>query len=281
MTANIRTIISTLEQLSLEGYVFRGHEDFRYQLTPSAFRTHSIVQMEKDFNIHPTILDEWFNSKEIKKIIASWYSPNSVHLQHPAIYLLKEWCLYIMHYNHSLHLFVKNNPDNVSEQDAASFLLRDAEYWRQETTFQQMFERYLPTIINRRSLKDGAFIQRANPYEELAAVDETLPQHYGIPTAALDWSYNFHVAIHFALGNESEQNSKFLALYALKTLDLQSPIKMLARNIHTENIRAERQEGTFSYFSHPCSFFLQNRAFPSLNYFSQRYKNRLDTCRFE
>ncbi|HAT1771512.1 FRG domain-containing protein [Legionella pneumophila] len=203
MAASIRTIISTLEQLSLEGYVFRGHEDFRYQLTPSAFREHSIAQMKIDFNIHPTILDGWFNSKEIKKTIASWYSSNSVHLQHPAIYLLKEWCLYIMRYNHSLHLFVKNNPNNVSEQDAASFLLRDAEYWRQETTFKHMFERYLPTIINRHSLKDGVLIQRANPYEDLAAVDETLPQHYGIPTAALDWSYNFHVAIHFALGNES------------------------------------------------------------------------------
>ncbi|AMV12897.1 FRG domain protein [Legionella pneumophila] len=186
-----------------------------------------------------------------------------------------------MRYNHSLHLFVKNNPNNVSKQDAASFLLRDAEYWRQETTFQQMFERYLPTIINRHSFKDGALIQQANPYEDLAAVDETLPQHYGIPTAALDWSYNFYVAIHFALGKESEQNSKFLALCALKILDPKSPIKMLDRNIHTENIRAERQEGTFSYFSHPCSFFLQNRALPSLNYFSQRYKNRLEICRFE
>ncbi|ANN91268.1 FRG domain-containing protein [Legionella pneumophila serogroup 1] len=281
MTASIRTIISTLEQLSLEGYVFRGHEDFRYQLTPSAFREHSIAQMKIDFNIHPTLLDEWFNSKEIKKTIASWYSSNPIHSQHPAIYLLKEWCLYIMRYNHSLHLFVKNNPNNVSKQDAASFLLRDAEYWRQETTFQQMFERYLPTIINRHSLKDGALIQQANPYEDLAAVDETLPQHYGIPTAALDWSYNFYVAIHFALGKESEQNSKFLALCALKILDPKSPIKMLDRNIHTENIRAERQEGTFSYFSHPCSFFLQNRALPSLNYFSQRYKNRLEICRFE
>ncbi|AMV12896.1 hypothetical protein ULM_01940 [Legionella pneumophila] len=68
MTASIRTIISTLEQLSLEGYVFRGHEDFRYQLTPSAFREHSIAQMKIDFNIHPTLLDEWFNSKEIKKL---------------------------------------------------------------------------------------------------------------------------------------------------------------------------------------------------------------------
>ncbi|MCA0402690.1 MAG: FRG domain-containing protein [Proteobacteria bacterium] len=281
MTTSIRTIISTLEQLSLEGSVFRGHEDFRYQLTPSAFRKHSIAQMKRDFNIPPTILGEWFNSKEIKKTIASWYSSNPIHSQHPAIHLLKEWCLYIMRYNHSLHLFVKNNPNNVSEQDAACFLLRDAEYWREETTFQQMFERYLPTIINRHSLKDGALIQRANPYEDLAAVDETLPQHYGIPTAALDWSYNFHVAIHFALRNESEQNSKFLALYALKILDPQSPIKMLDRNIHTENIRAEKQEGTFSYFSHPCSFFLQNGVFPSLNYFSQRYKNRLDIRRFE
>ncbi|AOU30077.1 TPA: FRG domain-containing protein [Legionella pneumophila subsp. pneumophila] len=281
MTASIRTIISALEQLSLEGYVFRGHEDFRYQLTPSAFREHSIAQMKRDFNISRTLLGEWFNSKEIKKTIASWYSSNPIHSHHPAIYLLKEWCLYIMRYNYSLHLFVKNNPNNVSEQDAASFLLRDAEYWREETTFQQMFERYLPTIINRHSLKDGALIQRANPYEDLAAVDETLPQHYGIPTAALDWSYNFHVAIHFALGNESEQNSKFLALYALKILDPQSPIKMLDRNINIENIRAERQEGTFSYFRNPCSFFLQSGTFPSVNYFNQRYKNQLDTCRFE
>ncbi|HCJ4235047.1 hypothetical protein Ljor_2002 [Legionella jordanis] len=58
MTTGIRTIISTLEQLSLEGYVFRGHEDFRYQLTPSAFREHSIAKMKIDFNIPPTLLGE-------------------------------------------------------------------------------------------------------------------------------------------------------------------------------------------------------------------------------
>lgn len=281
MTASIRTVISTLEQLSLEGYVFRGHEDFRYQLTPNAFREHSIAQMQIDFNIHPTILDGWFNSKEIKKTIESWYSSNPIHSQHPAIHLLKEFCLYTMRYNHSLHIFVKNNPDNVSEQDAASFLVRDAEYWKQESTFQHMFERYFATIINRYSFKDGSLIQRANPYEDLAAVDETLPQHYGIPTAALDWSYNFNIAIHFALGEKTEQQSKFLAIYALKIHDPQSPVKMLDRNIHIENIRAERQEGTFSYFSHPCSFYLQNGIFPSVSYFNQRYKNQLDTCRFE
>ncbi|HEK3842925.1 TPA: hypothetical protein SM062_003360 [Legionella pneumophila] len=59
MTASIRTIISALEQLSLEGYVFRGHEDFRYQLTPSAFREHSIAQMKRDFNISRTLLNTY------------------------------------------------------------------------------------------------------------------------------------------------------------------------------------------------------------------------------
>ncbi len=281
MTTGIRTIISTLEQLSLAGYVFRGHENFKYQLIPSAFREQSIEQMKKDFGIHATITEKWFVSKEINNVIVSWYSPNPIYSQHPTIYLLKEYCLYLMLYNHSLHIFVKNNHNKVSEQDKANLLSRDAEYWRQETTFQQMFERYLPTIINRYSIKDGSLIHKANPYEDLAGVDETLPQHYGIPTAALDWSYNFHVAIHFALGETYEQNSKFLALYAFKVLDLRSPVKMLDRNIQLENIRADRQEGTFSYFTHPCSFFLQNGLFPSVNHFSQRYNNRLDTRRFE
>jgi len=278
---NVHTIIVSLEQLSLEGYVFRGHENFTYQLAPSAFREHSIVQMKKDFNICSTIIKNWFNNKKIESTIASWYSSNPIHSQHPTIHLLKKFCLYIMLYNHSLHVFVKNNPNNVSEQDKASLLLRDAEYWKQETTFQQMFERYLPTIINRHSLKDGSLIQRATPYEDLAAIDETLPQHYGIPTAALDWSYNFNIAIYFALGEKPEQKSKFLTISALKIHDSQSPVKMFDRNIHIENIRAERQEGTFSYFRNPCSFFLQTGLFPSVNYFSQRYKNQLDTCRFE
>ena len=178
------TLLHTLETLTQQGYIFRGHECFKYLLQPNAFRDQSIMRMRQNFGINPTVLIKWFDSNEIQQSIRLWYSPTPIHARHPTIERLKEFGLYLMRYNYALHLFAEENPDAISEEDKARLLIRDAAYWQQESTFQHLFERYLSTIIDRIGL-NGQFIQKANPYEDLAAVDETLPQHYDIPTAAL------------------------------------------------------------------------------------------------
>jgi hypothetical protein len=38
-------------------------------------------------------------------------------------------------------------------------------------------------------------------------------------------------------------------------------------------LRAERQEGTFTYFSKPCSFYLQHGEFPCIEYYDRHLNN--------
>ncbi len=279
----VQTIITQLNQLQQEGFIFRGHENFKYTLTPSAFRPNTLTKMKNEFGIEDSIIDEWFKNKFIMQHINEWYLEYKRKLTPPenqTISRLLHYCLYLMRYNHSLNLFVQKNPHRVSQKDRNTILERNLEFWKSEKTFQHLFSSYFPKIITRHNL-DGTLLQDANPFEDLASVDETLPQHYDPTTAALDWTLNHNVAIYFAVG-EKEITDKFLTIYALKIHNPDSsPIHILNKSIYVENKRAERQEGTFTYFTKPCSFYLTHGSLPSINYFDQRYKNNLDKSTFE
>ena len=279
MTEDIRATISSLEKLQLDGFIFRGHENFKYVLQPSAFRTQSINKMKSNFEIPSQVVENWQNSQVIQNVIQSWTHRGEHYTHHPTVKNLKSFCFYLMLYNHELHRYVNNNPTKVSDKDKKWLLLRDKDFWRSEDTFQHLFSHYLQAIINRTDLM-GNLIQKAQPYEDLAGVDETLPQHYGIPTAALDWSFNFRVALYFAIAKGCFQ-TKYCKIYALKLHETTSPVKLINKSALIDNIRAVRQEGVFSYFTSPCSYYLCNNEFPSIDYFNIRYKNKLDDRTFE
>ncbi len=270
-----------LEELRKEGFVFRGHESFKYTLTPNAFRDSGLVRMKNEFGIHSSTINKWFKNKFIMQHVNTWLPRLKITSSgHQVINRLLKYCLYLMQYNHSLNLFVQNNAHRVSQKDKNTILERSLEYWKSEETFQLLFSSYFPRIIRRYHL-DGTLIQDANLFEDLASVDETLLQHYDTPTAALDWTFNYNVSIYFAIG-EKEVEDKFLTIYALKIHDTTlSPFYIMDKSIHVENKRAERQEGTFTYFTKPCSFYMQHEHHPSINYFDQRYKNNLAKRTFE
>jgi hypothetical protein len=276
-------VIATIERMYNDGnFAFRGHECFKFDLIPSAFRLSTINQMKRLFNIDTRIIDSWYKSGEIKKQIDLW-APGADHNHNAMITInrLLDYCLYLMILNHSVNDFAQNNISRISEKDRQMLQLRNVEFWKDEKTFHYMFSSYFQQIVQIRDL-NGALIKDANPYEDLTGIDESLPQHYGASTAALDWTYNPFVALFFALGNRSVA-SGFLTLNALNIQSnaVDSPIKFIDKSVHIENLRAERQEGTFTYFTKPCSFFLKHGALPSINYFDNRYKNGLEKPRFE
>jgi len=281
VSEDVDAAIAQLEELKEEGFIFRGHESFKYTLTPNASRDNTLARMKHEFGIDSGIINRWFKNKFIMEHVNTWVpglkiTPSSRQV----LDRLLNYCLYLMRYNHSLNLFVQNNPSRVSQKDRDTILERSLEYWKSEETFHHLFSSYFPRLIRRYHL-DGTLMQDANPFEDLASVDETLPQHYDTPTAALDWTFNYNVAIYFAVG-KNEIKEKFLTIYALKIHDSNlSPIHMMDKNIHVENIRAKRQEGTFTYFTKPCSFYIEQGHFPSINYFDQRYKNNLEKRTFE
>lgn len=280
---DINIVIAQLDELQQAGFIFRGHESFKYILMPNAFRTPTLLKMKREFEIQDSVIDEWFKNKFIMQSVNDWYLQNKrklMPLEQQTISRLLHYCLYLMRYNHALNIFAHKNPHRVSRKDRETILERNLEYWKSERTFQQLFSSYFPRIIKLTNL-DGTTLQDANPFEDLASVDETLVQHYDPTTAALDWTLNYNIAIHFAVG-EKEIAEKFLAIYALKIHNPNSsPIHVMNKSIYVENIRAERQEGTFTYFTKPCSFYLENGYLPSINNFDQRYKNNLDVPTFE
>lgn len=277
----IQTVFTQLNQLQRNGFIFRGHESFKYTLTPNASRDDTLARMKCEFGIDNVIINEWFKNKFIMEHVNTWLPGLKIT---PSIHQLRDrllnYCLYLMRYNHSLILFVQNNPGRVSLKDRTTILKRSLSYWKSEETFPQLFSSYFPRLIRRYHL-DGILMQDANPFEDLASVDETLPQHYDIPTAALDWTFNYNVAIYFAVGKK-EIKEKFLTIYALKIHNPNSsPINVMDKSIHVENIRVDRQEGTFTYFTKPCTFYLEHGHLPSINHFEQRYKNNLEKSTFE
>lgn len=283
MTKNIHQQLRELEALHDNGdYIFRGHESFKYHLIPSAFRPDRIAHMARNYGIDRPVIDEWHKNKKVIETIQNWGRgiQQTTHTLR-IISRLQNFCVYLMQLNYSLTRYAKENHSQICEKDRKYILERDQEYWRSEITYNDIFEAYFPRIIEIYS-PDGTLLQAANPFEDLTGTDESLPQHYGISTAALDWSYNYLVALYFALGKNTCKD-KFLKVYAIK-IDNDSherPIQKTDKNIEIENIRAERQEGTFTYFRQPCSYFLKNGEMPTIDAYERQFKNKTRERSFE
>jgi len=125
-------------------------------------------------------------------------------------------------------------------------------------------------------------IKPANISEVLAGRDETLPQHYDVPTAALDVTKNPYIALFFALdlANVPEFDSRtglFIAkkipnaakcfsiyVYKQNINDLLTSIKDPDESL-CSNERAKNQEGQFIFSIKPCSFYLLYGRFPCID----------------
>jgi len=125
--------------------------------------------------------------------------------------------------------------------------------------------------------------------QQLTGYDETWPQHYGFPTAALDWSRDPFIALYLAnreyidsdLSAKTEQSEvrailpykeiptcRFVIL-GYKEIDGQnSPVEIKEPDSWIENRNAQAQKGLFTYFTEPISFFLREERFPCIEDYS-------------
>lgn len=279
----MQNVLAKLQELQKTGnYIFRGQESFKFKLIPKAFRQDEIIKMTQFHGIDNKTKNNWVQSEEVAHCINVW-APGARNNRYSQVIIgrLLNYCLYLMILNHSVSHFANTHIDMISEQDKETLQLRNPSYWKDKKTFHYLFSGYFPRVVEIYDLKN-LLLQGANPPEDLTGLDETLPQHYGAVTAALDWTHNFLVAMHFALGNHAD-NLGFLTIYALNTRNItnDSPIKLIDRSPHVSNMRAERQEGMFTYFTRPCSFYLANNTLPSINHYDSRYKNKLEEQKFE
>lgn len=264
---NIEATIRELRQLEANGnYIFRGQCDARYLLNPKAFRPETIKQAQAAFAPDQKAGHAWFDSEEISAYPKKLLGRNPTQSELRTLFRLKNFCLFLMRHNYFLSIHAHENKKNLSPIDQRMLELRNKGYWKQEETFLQLYEAYLPTLIERSIGID--IIQSASPFEDLAALDETVPQHYGVATTILDWSFDANVAIYYAL-ELNQQNPSHMKIFALKINNdfAQPPIKQIFTNKAVENCRAERQKGTFTSFTKPCSFFVEKGLFPTIDYY--------------
>jgi hypothetical protein len=255
-------LIEELEKLYQQNkaYIFRGQPNSNFYLLPNAFRADMARRIPPGF---PTSSwTAWCNSQAIQDTVSLYL--DKTHIGSVWVRRISELTFYVMQYNYSLSTYVKQYPEKFDSATLEMYQLRPPAFWEAEKTFQYLFEHGLNLSIGRITL-DGQVINYSAINEELAGYDESLPQHYGIPTAALDWTYNPYIAIFFALQNIPPGVSHF-SIYAYKTIsdDKSNPIGIEFGHPKCRNLRIERQEGLFTRFRYACLYYFFHGTWPNI-----------------
>lgn len=107
----------------------------------------------------------------------------------------------------------------------------------------------------------------------------SLAQHHGIPTRALDWSYDFKVALYFAVEDILENNNEDCVLWAFNYklfednynphLDLNNPTHeveefSIYRPEYNNNSNLKAQKGLFTFFPTDINYSDKNMPFDEI-----------------
>jgi hypothetical protein len=233
-----KELVVQLEELlqSNKGYVFRGQPDNRYYLTPYAFRPDKTSELAANF---PAPWQEWSQSDELREMVQPemrFLIPSGSKLT-----------AYILQYNYSLACYVEKHKQKFDIKTKEMYKLRPSGFWCEKKTFMDLTGRLLLSLTGIEDLQ-GRVLKYSTIYEELAGYDETLPQHYSVPTAALDWTRNPYNAVYFSLQN-IPADAKHISLYAFREINRSErlPIVLMDACPGCQNERVKAQEGLFSY----------------------------------
>lgn len=285
MIIDAKNLIHRLDELKKNGYVFRGHADPAWLLQPKIFRPHEMQKIAEKFPVKADGISKWMKNEKIENILQR--TVGNDQRQRTEIKKIFNLYIYIMQHNRQLHEFftVEKNQQKISPVCLQGMMQRDIGFWIKEDSFVKIIERLLERWFTYRDLNDR-IIKKPSPDNDLTGFDETFPQHYDISTAALDWSFNPAVAICFALEDEAlievdSQTGLFMAkktplhslsIFAYKQKEMiQDPeVFLIESNSGIDNERIKRQEGVFTYFREPCSFYVKHGRFPSLGEYEKR-----------
>lgn len=258
-------------------YIYRGQPDKDFILIPSAFRQCVIDQRSRNFPAEKSY-ERWFSSKEFRELLPPQFRKkyeNNLHVRR-----IKELVFYTMHYNYFFAEHVHENQDQFDDETLRMYMSRDKSFWARRETFFDLFQYIFEPSIARVTL-DGNIINYSSINEELAAYDESLPQHYDTQTAAIDFTRNPYKAIYFALKNIPYQATHF-SVYAYRQLDdsEKNPIKVQFGNEKCINSRIIPQEGLFIRFKSACLYYFDNGRWPSVEDYIPLSENAFELIKF-
>lgn len=172
-----------------EKFIFRGVEDANFKLIPSALRNDNKINEYVDENFKKTLKVSHEHAVNNGLIFDDG---KDVPGGFSSISLDKEWKL------------IEGDYPNISS-------VEEFQYFKEVNALMKFFDKSdklglkIPISQNIRALLDHKD-KRENPnkfcwphpdYFELIS----LAQHYGVPTRALDWSYDYKVSLYFAVKN--------------------------------------------------------------------------------
>ena len=275
-------LFDRLKLLQNDGYAFRGQENFKWKLIPNGLRQKTLIEAAKRFPVSNSKIErKWYYNVNIKKTVNAWLAQDVFKNEVPyAIRIFFDLNIHLMRYNYRLSNYFEKHPEKLFKDWRELNNGRDADFWTLEKTFVYLVENEFKNLVECRGL-NGGLLKAALPDECLTGIDETIPQHYGVATAALDFTLDSDIALFFALGlhNAPEIDAKtglliaknmpseanYFSIYACKQDDkfYNPPISIKEPDTSWgENGRSRSQKGVFVYLNKPCSFYLRNGRFP-------------------
>lgn len=235
-------LIARLEELSHENYVFRGQPSTFFCLIPKAFRENGIRELSENFPIR---------AHAFERLIKKKFDPSNYFIP------IEKLTIYIMQYNYSLAQYIEKNLDKFDNKTKEIQKKRGLSYWLAAQTLYDIYWQLFISLMTIYDIKNNIIKKPSSSgCEELTGFDETLPQHYAVPTAALDWTRNLYIAIYFALENIPE-NTTHISVYAYKEINSSenNPLVLMESNSDCRNERVKAQEGLFIRFRERIALF--------------------------
>ena len=277
-------LIDEIKSLRKRGSVFRGQPDSTFSLIPSAFRRDII---EKKYAVYknkvkPNNYKLWTQSQAYVEIAEAVFHTKEV-LNCPEILKINELIFFSLAYNYSLSCFVKKWPHKFDINTIENNKKYPPEYWVKEPAFLDLFAIFLTPLRGILST-DNKILKYSEIEENIVAYDETLPQHYDTPTAALDWSRNPYIGLYYALLDASAIHVSLFAYMQIKQIknNDRALISLIEGNPNCKNQRIINQEGVFTRFNHPNLYYFHNQQWPTIETFTdQRMKNNFKLIKID
>lgn len=273
-------LIQKLEYLKENKFIFRGQPSRAFFLLPNAFRGDTIRKMQK---IYPSTIkyNKWRESEDLQKIIRLYFNDTKPNpLVAINIARLHELTIYLLQYNYFIAKYISKFPEKFDSASLSTQKLRSPEFWIDEESFMYFFG-FALRVSTGIILLDGSIKNSPEINEILTAYDESLPQHYSVPTAALDWTWNPYIAIFFAL-KDIPKNVKEIAIYAYKEIknEIDNPITIVMGNPECRNPRIAHQEGLFMKLRYACFYYYMNGDWPSVEIFISKNRGHFELIKF-